>query len=125
MSLDKISIKDIELRCIIGISEDERKQKQNIILNLTYYASTRISGRTDNIKDCVNYSTIYKDLISYVESSHFNTLEGLSNNLAKRYILKFNVERINIKIRKPEVLRFSKGPEIEIDRSKKESMGQE
>ena len=38
MTIDRIEIHDLLLRCIVGINPEERVKKQDVIINLTLYA---------------------------------------------------------------------------------------
>ena len=40
-TLDAIHIRDLQFRCIIGVNEDERREKQDIVMNLTLYINLR------------------------------------------------------------------------------------
>ena len=75
--MDKIIIKDLLLRGIIGINDDERVNKQDILINITMFADTKQAGVSDNIQDAINYRTITKRIISHVEKSSDFLVEKL------------------------------------------------
>jgi FolB domain-containing protein len=52
---DQIHIKDLQLRTIIGINAEERRDRQDVLLNLVLYVDTRPAGATDDIAQTVNY----------------------------------------------------------------------
>lgn len=116
---DKILIEDLLLRCIIGANDDERRDKQDVLINLTMYADVSRPGETDNIDDAVNYRTIAKRVIQHVESSKFFLVEAMATSIARIILAEFPVERVKVKVRKIGAVRFSKtvGVEIERDRS--------
>ncbi|PJF46210.1 MAG: hypothetical protein CUN48_14965, partial [Candidatus Thermofonsia Clade 3 bacterium] len=57
-SLDRIIIKNLLVRGIIGINPDERVNRQDIRVNLTMWADTRAAAASDDIADAVNYRTV-------------------------------------------------------------------
>jgi len=59
-SSDKIIIKDLLLRGIIGLNDWEREKKQDILINLTLFTDMRAAGQSDNPDDILNYRTITK-----------------------------------------------------------------
>ena len=63
---DQIQIKDLLLRTIIGINEEERRARQDVLINIILYADTRAAGASDDIDDAVNYRTITKRIIQLV-----------------------------------------------------------
>jgi len=65
--LDRILIKDLLLRGILGINPEERKNRQDILINVVMYADTRLAAQSDEMTDSVNYRTIAKAMIAHVE----------------------------------------------------------
>ena len=70
---DRIHIRDLMCRCIVGIYPDERREKQDVIINITLWANYRAACRTDDIADTVDYKTIKKQVIKMVEESVFSS----------------------------------------------------
>ena len=58
--MDKVIIKNLLVRGIIGVNDWERKRPQDILINITLFTDTRRAAETDDINDCVNYSTVSK-----------------------------------------------------------------
>ncbi|MBU4459962.1 MAG: dihydroneopterin aldolase, partial [Verrucomicrobia bacterium] len=69
--MDRILIRDLALRCIIGIYPEERRAKQDVIVNLAIESDFRRAARTDSIKDAVDYKALKKGVIDLVETSSF------------------------------------------------------
>lgn len=116
--MDKVIIKDLLLRGIIGINDDERVNKQDILINIVIYVDTRAAAASDNISDAVNYKTITKRIIRHVEESADFLVEKLVSDIAKIIITEFNVERVQVRLEKPGALRFAGSVGIEIERTK-------
>ena len=116
--MDKIFIKDLLLRGIIGINEDERVNKQDIVINITIFADTRKAAVTDDIADAVNYRTITKRIIEHVEGSADFLVEKLVNDIARIILTEFAAERVIVRVEKPGALRFAQSVGIEIERSR-------
>ncbi len=115
---DKILIEDLLLRCIIGANNDERRDKQDVLINLVMYADISRPGETDTIDDAVNYRTIAKRVIQHVESSEFFLVEALATSIARIILAEFPVERVRVKVQKIGAVRFSKTVGVEIERNK-------
>ena len=62
--MDKVIIKDLLVRGIIGINDWERDQIQDILINITVFTDTHRAAETDSIEDCVNYRTLAKAAMS-------------------------------------------------------------
>jgi FolB domain-containing protein len=120
--MDKIIVRDLLLRGIIGINPDERVNKQDILVNLVMYADTRRAGETDDIEQAVNYRTITKRLIQHVEESADLLVEKLANDIAHIILTEFAVERVMVRVEKPGALRFAESVGVEIERSREDVM---
>lgn len=118
--MDKIIIRDLLVRGIIGINEDERVNKQDILINVVMYADTKAAAATDSIEDAVNYRTITKHIIRHVESSADFLVEKLVDDLARIILTEYNVARVKVRVEKPGALRFAKSVGVEINRKKSE-----
>lgn len=116
--MDKIVIKDLLLRGIIGINEDERVNEQDILINLVLFTDTSRAAVSDDIADAVNYRSLTKRIIEHVENSSDYLVEKLVNDIARIILTEFDVERAIVKVEKPGALRFARSAGVEIDRTK-------
>lgn len=116
--MDKIIIKDLLLRGIIGINPDERVKKQDILLNIVMYHDIRPAAATDDIDDAANYKAISKRIIEFVEDSSFLLVERLVTEIARLILTEFPISRVQVRVEKPGALRFAKSVGIEIDRQR-------
>ena len=115
---DQIQIKDLRLRTIIGINDEERRNLQEVLINITLYADTRPAGLSDDIADAVNYRTITKSVIRLVENSSFYLVEKMVAEIADLCLENQQVERVRVSVEKPGALRFARSVGITIERSR-------
>jgi D-erythro-7,8-dihydroneopterin triphosphate epimerase len=115
---DEIQIKDLFLRTIVGINEEERRNRQDVLINITLCADTRAAGASDDIADAVNYRTIAKRVIAMVESSRFFLVEKLAAEIAAICLEDGRVERVRVRVEKPGALRFARSVGVEIERAR-------
>ena len=118
--MDKVIIKNLLARGIIGVNDWERKRAQNILINLTLFTDTHRAAETDNINDCVNYSTMSKKVFSHAESANRETVEALANDLAKICLEEKGVQKVIVRVEKPGAVRFAESVGVEIERSRDE-----
>ena len=55
--MDKIIIRDLLLRGIIGINPDERVKQQDILINMVIWSDIRQAAVSDVIEDAVDHQT--------------------------------------------------------------------
>lgn len=116
MAEDRIEIKDLLLRAIIGINDWEREKTQDILLNITLYADLKRAGRSDAVADSVNYRNVTKKVIGLVENSSRYTVEALAADVAQLCLQEPGVKRVRVRVDKPGALRFARSVGVEIER---------
>lgn len=116
--MDKVIIKNLLARGIIGVNDWERKRAQNILINLTLFTDTHRAAQSDHIDDCVNYSTMSKKILAHAESANRETVEALANDLAKICFEDDGVQKVIVRVEKPGAVRFAESVGVEIERSR-------
>ena len=119
--MDTVYIRDLRIETIIGIYDWEREVKQTISLDLEMAHDIRKAADTDNIEYALNYKSIAKRLIAFVEQSEFLLVERMAEEVARIVLDEFSVPWLKLRVSKPGALRGSKDVGILIERGKKPS----
>ncbi len=114
---DRIEIKDLLVRGIIGVHAWERNRRQDILLNLTLFVDLRAAGQSDDLADTVDYSALSKQVIAHVESVGRRTVEALAADVARICVAAPGVLRARVRVEKPGAVRFSRSVGVEIERA--------
>jgi dihydroneopterin aldolase/D-erythro-7,8-dihydroneopterin triphosphate epimerase len=117
---DQIHIKDLLLRTIIGINDEERRNRQDVIINITLETDMNAAGQSDDIKHAVNYRTLTKRIIQLVESSQFYLVEKLATEIARLCLDDPRVVRAIVAVEKPGALRFTRSVGVTINRTRED-----
>lgn len=113
---DKIIIRDLLLRCIIGVNDWERADKQDVLINIIIYTNMEDVGRSDSVDDVLNYRTITKAIIKHVEESEYQLVEALATSIARICCVEFKAPKVLLRVEKPGALRFARSVGVEIER---------
>ena len=105
---DIIYIKDLRVKTIIGVFDWERKTKQEVSIDLEFPFDCKKAAESDSIVDTIDYKTICKAVIKFVEESSFQLQESLAEGIASLVKNEFNVASIKLRISKPGALRGAK-----------------
>jgi dihydroneopterin aldolase/2-amino-4-hydroxy-6-hydroxymethyldihydropteridine diphosphokinase len=116
-SKDHIVLTGLKISCIIGIFEWERKQKQDVIIDLKFPCDARKASLKDAITEAVDYKKIAKAVIAFVENSQYQLVETLAERLAQLLIEKFDLVEIDLSVSKPAAIRGSQNVGIQIHRA--------
>jgi FolB domain-containing protein len=115
--VDQILIQNLRLRCFIGFSEHELRDKQDVVINMTIFTDMRTAAESDNPDDLLNYRTLNKAVIAHVEASRYKTLEALAASIARLAVTEQGVPHIRVEVFKPGALRFADNVGIIIERT--------
>jgi FolB domain-containing protein len=113
---DRILIGDLLVRCILGINDSERRDKQDVLINLAVHVDLRRSGKSDRIEDTVDYRALKKQILALAESSAFFLEEALAEAVAALCLAHPAVRRVDVRVEKPNALRFARTVAVEIIR---------
>ncbi len=116
--MDRIRICDLLVRCILGINESERREKQDVVINITVYTDLRKSGKSDLIDDTVDYRALKKRVLAMAEASHFFLEEALADAVASVCLEQQAVNQVEVRVEKPNALRFARTVAVEITRGR-------
>ena len=121
--LDRVHIKDLLVRGIVGINPDERTKRQDILVNVTMWADTRAAAASDDIDDAVNYRTVAKAMIAHIEAGEPMLVERLASELVDVCFAEPAVEAAEVRVDKPGALRFADSVGVTVFRTRREAAG--
>lgn len=116
MTGDRILIRDLNVRGIVGINDWERRHRQDISIDLELAFDTRAAAASDDIADSLNYRTLTKAIIELVEGSSFQLIEALAEAIARLCVVDFGAAGVRVRVEKPGALRFARSVGVEIER---------
>ena len=117
--MDKIYIRDLALRCIIGVFDEERTKPQDVVLNIVLECDLAPGARTDALEQSVDYKVIKQRIVALVEDSQFALIETLVDRVATACLESDGVERVSVTLDKPGALRFARSVAVEITRERR------
>jgi dihydroneopterin aldolase/D-erythro-7,8-dihydroneopterin triphosphate epimerase len=115
-ALDKILIKDLLVRCIIGVTDEERREKQDVVINLALSADLAAAGQHDRLDESINYRSIKKQILAVVEPSTYHLVEALAERIAAECLKEARVREVEVTVEKPSALRFARTVGVQIAR---------
>lgn len=118
--MDKIIIRDLVARGIIGINDWEREKPQDILINIELFVDLRNAGVSDDIQHSVSYRTIAKRAQAHAETAGRLTVEALANDLALICLEEPGVARVLVRVEKPGAVRFTRSVGVEIERKRED-----
>ncbi len=116
--MDKVFIEGLEIDCVIGIYDWERKIRQPVVLDIEMASDNRKPAASDDIADTLDYKAISKRLIQFVGESSFGLVEALAENCCRIIIDEFGVDQVKLRLSKPGAVRGAKAVGVMLERSR-------
>lgn len=114
--MDIIFLHGLEVECVIGVWEWERRIKQKIQIDLDMAADIRGAAATDQLEDTLNYKAIAKRVTSHVENSSYQLVETLAESVANILVEEFTVAWCRVKVNKGGAVRGARAVGVVIER---------
>ena len=115
---DRIFLHGLEVECIIGFIEWERRVKQTIVLDVEMPVDCARAAASDDVADTLDYKKVAKRLIGFVGGSEFKLVETLAHKMAMLIIEEFHIAWMRVSINKPGAIRGSKDVGVAVLRTR-------
>jgi len=114
---DRIFLRGLAVDCIIGFVDWERRVKQTVVIDLEMSIDCRHAAIRDDVAETLNYKTVAKRLIAFVQESNFNLVETLVERIANLILAEFGVAWVRVTLSKPGAIRGSRDVGVTIERT--------
>lgn len=85
-----------------GVYEDERRDGQEFLVDVTLELDTAAAAASDDVADTVHYGELATALVAVVEGEPVNLLERLAQRLANRCLSDPRVAAVTVTVHKPQ-----------------------
>jgi 7,8-dihydroneopterin aldolase/epimerase/oxygenase len=115
-SEDRIFLRGLTTECIVGFVDWERRAPQTVIIDLELPCDCERAARGDTVADTVNYKTVAKRVLAWVQASQFHLVESLAHRLALLLLAEFPLDWVRVSVNKPGAIRHSSDVGVCIER---------
>lgn len=117
--MDIVFIRGLRIETVIGIYDWEREIRQPVILDLEMSTDVRHAAETDHIDQALDYKSVAKRLIAFVEESKFQLVETLAERCTDIILNEFGVRWVRLSLNKVGALRGARDVGVIIERGEK------
>ena len=114
--MDIVYINDLKIDTVIGIFDWEREVRQTISLDLEMGTDISKAAATDDIQYALDYKSVSKRLIEFIEESEFLLVETMAEQVSEIVQREFHVPWLRLRIGKPGAIRGAKDVGVLIER---------
>jgi len=115
---DVIFLRDLKTETIIGIYDWERKIRQTLSFDFEFPGDIRRAAKSDHIDDTLNYKSVAKRVLAFVETTEYQLIETLAEHVAQLILREFAIEWVKVTVSKPGAVRGSRDVGVTITRSR-------
>ena len=102
MPKDVIRIKNASFYAYHGVASDEQNLGGKFEVDVDIYADLSPAGKSDSLKQTVDYEKVYGAIGKVVTSKKYFLLEAVANTIAKGLLTEFPpIESVVVRVRKP------------------------
>ena len=98
--MDRIYLRDIELKAVIGVYAWEQQIEQKLILSLELSADLAVPARDDNLLAGIDYGAVLKRVQELVATTRVQLLETLAERIAQLILSEFAVSAVRVDLAK-------------------------
>lgn len=123
MESDRIFLRGLQVECIIGFIEWERRIKQTVVIDVELPVDCARAAETDEVANTVDYKSVAKRIIAFVEASEFKLVESLAHRIAMTVLEEFDLAWVKLSVNKPGAIRGSRDVGVSIHRTRADLPG--
>jgi 7,8-dihydroneopterin aldolase/epimerase/oxygenase len=113
---DTVFLRGLEVECIIGFIDWERRIKQKVLIDLELPIDCARAAASDDVADTLDYMSVTSRVREFVGESQFMLVETMAHRLALLLLEEFDIEWIRLSINKPGAVRGSRDVGVSIER---------
>lgn len=103
--MDQVILSGARLQARIGVTEQERAQPQELVVDVELAVDTREAARRDDLRFSIDYAAVWRKLESVAGLQPYALVETLAERIAAAVLEEFPAEAVRVLVRKPGALR--------------------
>lgn len=103
---DRLALSGILCLCHIGVTEEERRERQKIEVDLELFADLEEAGRSGDLRKTIDYREVSEAVRGLLEDGTFHLVEAAARGVLDLVLSRFPIRRAVVRVRKfvlPEV----------------------
>lgn len=114
--LYRILVRDLVLKCLIGIHAHELLAPQRVRINVDMAAEEQAGPLSDDIANVVSYEDVIEGIKRMLAEGHINLVETLAEKIASLCLADQRVSSVRVRVEKLDVYAEAASVGIEIER---------
>ena len=112
--MDQLEISGLQVHTQIGIHQWEQKIKQKLLIDITI--ATEFSAGNDQLENVIDYDSLSRQVINFVESQPFQLIETVAERVADLIKAGFKVPELTVSVSKPGAIPQASNVKVSVHR---------
>lgn len=112
-----IQIRDYKIHCVVGHYPHERKEDQEIEIDVDLKADFTECVQTDSVEDTINYEQVCRICRDLAESNRYHLLETFAFEALNKLFEHFPLLWARIRVKKKGAIALAKYAAVEMERT--------
>jgi dihydroneopterin aldolase len=117
--MDTISIQELRVETLVGFYEWERQLPQTVEINLEFAIPGSAAGRSDRIRDTIDYGAVVERIRQTLADTRFMLLERVCEHVADLLLIEFKSPWVRVTVAKIGLMRGVKRLGVTIERGQR------
>eukprot|EP00164_Ancoracysta_twista_P016597 GFYU01027902.1.p1 GENE.GFYU01027902.1~~GFYU01027902.1.p1 ORF type:complete len:177 (-),score=24.50 GFYU01027902.1:316-846(-) len=100
---DKIHLNGMVFHGTHGFHPEENKFGQKFVVDVVMERSLEMAGLTDDLQHTIDYGQAFDIVKTIMEDTECKLLETVATNIARSLISEFNISKVTVALKKPQV----------------------
>lgn len=109
---DRIFVENLRVSCRVGLTAEERRDPQDVLVDVTMFRDLRRAGASDSVRLSVDYKEAMSHISASATAAEHSTLEAVAESIAADLLDSFPIERVVVRVRKSK---YSSAPSVGIE----------
>jgi len=97
---DRLALRGILCMCHIGVTEEERRERQKLEVDVELFADLEGAGRSGDLGRTIDYRGVCESVRGHLEGGTFHLVEAAALGVLDLVLEKFPVGRAVVRVRK-------------------------
>ena len=116
--MDRITIRELRIRCIVGVLPAERTNPQEVLVSLEVGTDLAPAARSGELRHTIDYAALAERVRELVEAGRYRLLETMAEDLARCVLELELAAEVRVTIRKPAAIAAAQDAGVEILRAR-------
>lgn len=116
--MDRIIIRELRVRCIVGTLPAERVTPQEVVVSLEIGTDLAPAARSGDLAHTIDYAALAQQARELVVAGRYRLLETMAEDLARCALQSELAAQVRVTVRKPAAIAGARDAGVEIVRGR-------